>query len=111
MDLTEALRNYVEDKISLLDRHFGSEPTNIDVELEHMTTHHSGPIFRCEINIKIPSEQFVLRADSTQEDMYAAIDTCLPKIKERLEKERHKNEALLKKGGRKFKEMMRSFWE
>lgn len=109
-ELTDALRNYVEEKISTLNRHAGKDPLNIDVELEHKTAHHSGPIFRCEIMFEMPGDKKLFRAESTQEDMYAAIDTCIPKIKEQLDKERDKKQTLEKKRGRKLKEMLRKFW-
>jgi len=110
-ELTDALQNYVDEKIGQLERHLGKEPTNIDVELERMTGHQSGQIFRCEINIALPGEKSILRAESSETDMYAAIDTCIPKIKEQLERERDRRETLVKRGGRKLKDMMRNFWE
>jgi len=111
MQLTEALRNYVEDKLSNLERHLPNAPTNIDVELDHQTRHNSGPIFRCEIMYAFPREKHVLRAESTETDMYAAIDTCVPKIKLQIDQESDKRETAVKRGGRKLKEMLRGFWE
>ncbi len=111
MELTEALRNYVGDKIAHLDKHAAVAPINTDVELEHFPAHHSGPIFRCEIMYTMPGDGQVLRAEATEADMYAAIDVCLPKIKEQLDKSGQKHDALVRRGGRKLKEMMRRFWE
>ena len=107
MDLTEALRNYVEEKLGLLERHIRRNPINVDVELEHLTGQHSGPVFRCEINFEIPKEKKILRAESTETDMYAAIDTCMPKIKEQLDKEWDKRDTLARRGGRALKRLLR----
>lgn len=85
-------------------------PTNVDVELEHMPAHQSGPVFRCEINIAVPGEKSVLRAESIETDMYAAIDTCVPKVKEQLDKESHKQDTLVRRGGARLKELMRKIW-
>src|SRR3989338_6980176 len=107
MQLPEALRNYVEDKLSNLERHLPNAPTNIDVELDHQTRHNSGPIFRCEIMYAFPREKHILRAESTETDMYAAIDTCMPKIKEQLDKEWDKRDTLARRGGRALKRLLR----
>lgn len=111
MELTEALRNYAEDKVRNLSRHNGAVPQNIDIELSRETGHNSGPVFRCEIMFEMPYEKFMLRAESTETDMYAAIDTCVPKIKEQLDKERHRRDTMVKRGGRKLKEMISRWWE
>src|SRR3989338_9731178 len=111
LELTEALRTYAEDKIGQIQRHFGKDPINIDIELEYMPAHHSGPVFRCEINVEMPGQKSMLRADSTESDMYAAIDTCIPKIKEQLDKQRDRRDTRIRRGGRAFKEMLRRFWE
>lgn len=110
MTLTDALRGYVEDKLSQLDRHAADNPINIDVELEHMTNHHSGPIFRCEIMYSMPGAN-VIRGESTEADMYAAIDTCIPKVKQQLDHASDKRETRIKQGGRTFKDMMRKLWD
>jgi len=108
VELTDAIRDYVNEKVGQLERHFGSEPTNIDVELEKESGRNSGPIYRCEVNIEVPGEAAVIRADSNEADLYAAIDTCIPKLKEQLEHERKKRDTLIKKGGREFKEILQS---
>jgi len=109
--LTKALENYVDDKVGSLKRFAREQPLNIDVELEHMPKHSSGPVFRCEIMFELPNEKTMLRAESVEEDMYAAIDTCVPKIKEQLTKESDRRETIIKRSGRKLKEMMRGWWE
>lgn len=109
-ELTDALRAYVNDKVGNLERHMRKTPTNVDVELEHMPAHHSGPVFRCEINIAMPGEKQVLRGESVETDMYAAIDTCVPKIKEQLNKESDRRESLVRRGGRRLKELTRKLW-
>jgi len=110
-ELTDALRAYVNEKINALGRHLDKEPANIDIELEYMTVHRSGPVFRCEIMFDLPGGDKMIRAESVEVDMYAAIDTCLPKIKDQLEVARHKRDTLVKRGGRKLKQMMQKMWD
>ena len=106
LELTDGLREYVADKLSQLDRHTAKEPLNVDVELEHLPRPHDGPPFRCEIMFNMPGEKFMLRGDAVGETIEAAIDICLPKIKEQLDREREKRDTEIKKGGRELKEMM-----
>jgi putative sigma-54 modulation protein len=106
IEMTDAINEYINDKISQLERHYDHDPINIDIELERETGHHSGLIYRCEINVDMPHEKKVLRAASREIDLYAAIDTCIPKMKDQLEEERQKRDTLIKKGGRELKEML-----
>ena len=85
LELTEALKSYVNEKIGHLE-HFSDEILEARVELE-TSTHHQKGFFRCEVNLDLPHMQ-VLRAESTEADLYAAIDLVVPKL--RTEMERHK---------------------
>lgn len=85
LELTAALKDYVNDKIGRL-AHYSNEILEARVELE-TSTHHQKGFFRCEVNLDLPHMQ-VLRAESTEPDLYAAIDMVIPKLKTELE--RHK---------------------
>lgn len=83
LELTQALKNYVEEKISHLE-HYWDGILEARVELE-ASAHHQKGFFRCEVNLDVP-QKHVLRAESTKSDMYAAIDTVVPKLREEIEK-------------------------
>lgn len=83
LELTEALKNYVEEKVGKLD-HFIEGILGAHVELE-ASTHHQSGFFRCEVNLDVP-QKHVLRAESTESDLYAAIDAVIPKLHEQIEK-------------------------
>ena len=85
MELTEALKSYVNEKIGHLE-HYSEEIMEARVELE-ASAHHQKGFFRCEVNLDLPHMQ-VMRAESTEADLYAAIDLVIPKLREQLE--RHK---------------------
>ena len=85
MELTEALKNYVNEKIGHLE-HYSDEIMGARVELE-TSTHHQSGFFRCEVNLDLPHME-VIRAESTEPDLYAGIDMTVPKLREQLE--RHK---------------------
>jgi putative sigma-54 modulation protein len=85
LELTEALKSYVNDKIGHLS-HYSEEIMAARVELE-TSSHHQSGFFRCEVNLDMPGMQ-VLRAEHTDADLYASIDLVVPKL--RTELERHK---------------------
>lgn len=90
LDITPAIRSYVEGKFSRLERHF-DHMTNIQVIL-------SVEKERQKAEARVVVNRGTLFADSEHEDMYAAIDTLIDKLdrqiikhKEKL-KDHHRNE-------------------
>jgi len=74
LELTESLKAYVEEKVGHLE-HYSEEILEARVELE-VSAHHQKGFFRCEVNLDVP-QKYVLRAESTGPDLYAAIDAVL----------------------------------
>ncbi len=72
--LTPAIKDYIEEKMNMLDKYFGDiKVTNCDFEIELTTKHHQkGDIFRAEANISVPGD--LLRVEKTEKDLYKAID-------------------------------------
>lgn len=83
LELTEALKAYVEEKVGHLE-HYWDDVLEARVEVE-TSTHHQKGFFRCEVNLDVP-QKYVLRAESTGPDLYAAIDAVIPKLREEIEK-------------------------
>jgi len=120
LELTDSLYVYTERKLGELDKFL---PQNIsadvessgeratvqtDVELSRTNrSHQKGDIFRAEVNITLPGEKRVLRAESTQEDMHLAIDQVKEEMQRILKKHKGKARTLKDKGRRKFKKLMR----
>lgn len=90
LEVTEALKSYAEEKIGHLE-HYSDEILEARVELE-TSTHHQSGFFRCEVNLDMPEMQ-VLRAESTEPDLYAAIDAVIPKLREQIEKHKAKHRS------------------
>lgn len=74
IDLTDAIRSAVEQKLGKLDRmleRFG-DAVLIEVEVGKTSEHHNkGPYFRAEIQIWLPDKHIYV--DSQKEDLYMAI--------------------------------------
>ncbi len=92
IEVTEAIRNHVEKKVSKLERYFTETPeANVHVNLK------VNPNKSSKVEITIPFPQLVLRAEEVNEDMYAAIDLIVDKLERQIRK--HKTKV-----NRKFRE-------
>jgi putative sigma-54 modulation protein len=85
VDLTDALRNYVETKLTKLERHF-DHVTNVHVILSIEKLRQ-----KAEATLHISGADIF--ADATNEDMYAAIDALVDKLDRQVlrHKEKMKN--------------------
>ncbi|MDZ7734945.1 MAG: ribosome-associated translation inhibitor RaiA [Gammaproteobacteria bacterium] len=94
MDVTPALRDYIESKLQRLERHF-DQMTNIHVILSVEKERQ-----KAEATISVARGE--LFADTEQESMYAAIDELMDKLDRQLKKHKekltdhHRNEGGLK---------------
>lgn len=92
IEVTPAIREYVEKKVAKLDRYFTESPNaNVNVNLKVYQDKKS------KVEITIPMKDLVLRAEETHEDMYAAIDLITDKLERQIRK--HKTKV-----NRKFRE-------
>ncbi|WP_035293979.1 ribosome-associated translation inhibitor RaiA [Clostridium sp. KNHs214] len=82
IEMTEALKNIVEKKISRLDRYFEPNvPANVTLSVQKNNQ---------IIEITIPFNGIVLRGEETNSDMYAAIDLVVDKIERQIRKQKTK---------------------
>ncbi len=106
LDLTEALRDYTEKRLSFLEQFAGAE-SQVSVELEKTTNHHkSGEIFRAEVNVTTPAGS-LHRAVSEKTDLYEAIDDIRDEMKREITASKGKERRLWKRGALAVKEMLR----
>ncbi|WP_066368900.1 ribosome hibernation-promoting factor, HPF/YfiA family [Neobacillus fumarioli] len=92
IEVTPAIREYVEKKISKLERYFNESPdANVNVNLRFNQDKTS------KVEVTIPLPHLVLRAEETNADMYAAIDLITDKLERQIRK--HKTKV-----NRKFRE-------
>jgi len=93
IQLTEALRKYVEKKLSKLERYFESP---LDSEV-HVTLSVAKDVQNVEVTI--PLTGLMLRAEEKTHDMYASIDLVVDKLERQIRK--HKTKV-----NRKFRQML-----
>ena len=92
IEVTPAIREYVEKKIAKLERYFTETPNaNVHVNLKTYNDKRS------KVEVTIPMTNLVLRAEEDHDDMYAAIDLITDKLERQIRK--HKTKV-----NRKFRE-------
>lgn len=94
IEVTPAIREYVEKKIAKLERYFTETPeANVNVNLRTYSDKKS------KVEVTIPIPNLVLRAEEIHEDMYAAIDLITDKLERQIRKHKTKvNRKLREKG-------------
>jgi putative sigma-54 modulation protein len=95
IEVTPAIRDYVEKKISKLERYFTEAPdAHVNVNLKVYNDKKS------KVEVTIPMTQLVLRAEESNEDMYAGIDLIADKLERQIRKHKTKvNRKVREKGG------------
>lgn len=82
VEITDSLRNYVDSKFEKLERHFDNVTnTHVILTVEKLNQ-------KAEATMHLSGN--TLFADSTEEDMYAAIDTLIDKLDRQVKKHKEK---------------------
>lgn len=118
MELTNAVRKYVTDKVGELEKYIQAVDNTaetgqrsavvVDVEIGRTSKHHrKGDVYRAEINVSLPGEKHVLRAESEQWDLHVAIDEAKDEMQSRMKKYRSKRTDSFDRGKRAWKKLIR----
>ncbi len=108
IDLTEAIKSYVEKRLGAFTKHNPSvsEDDRAEVEVGKTTEHHhSGEIFRAETVLHMNGKKIV--ATSEKEDLYAAIDEMKDKLEREVRGGKEKKRTLWKRGAGTIKKILR----
>ena len=100
LSLTPSLKAYAKNKLEHLDK-LGLKVQIARVELEVLTDKKTKNPFRAEVNLDVGKQVF--RAESQESDMYAAIDTLIPKLYSQMEKSKLKNVSKARRLERRLK--------
>lgn len=80
LKVTESMNDYVFDKLKKLEKYIDSSE-NVRANVVIKIKNHEQ-----KVEITIPLKKFILRAEETQEDFYAAIDVIVDKIERQIRK-------------------------
>lgn len=81
IEVTEAIRDYVEKKVGKLERYFN--------EMPEATAHVNLKVYTektAKVEVTIPLPYLVLRAEETSPDLYASIDLVVDKLERQIRK-------------------------
>ena len=109
IELTPRIRDYIEKKITGLEKFFGGESkdsTNVLFEIAQKSGQKSGEIFHADCLIESPGQKFYASADT--EDVFQSIDEVRDILFNEIGKNKNKKWSVFYRGARKIKEMMRS---
>jgi len=95
IEITKAIREYVQQKIEKAVIHFESLTTEVDVNLS--VAHNSRIKANQTAEVTIYANGTVIRSEESSEDLYASIDVVADKIARRLRKYKEKREDKQKK--------------
>ncbi len=84
MELTDAIHQFIEEKISHLEKMCAQySPCDVAVEVGKTTNgQHKGDIWKAEFMMTIPGHSF--RVERVTDDLYAAIDLAKDALKQQL---------------------------
>ena len=85
LEVTEAIKNYIEDKLSRLNKYFknaGELTANVLIKKQGIDE---------RIEVTIPAKKLIIRSEESDKDLYAAIDKVTDKLERRIRKNKTRN--------------------
>ena len=91
VEITEAMRNYVTEKLGKLDKYISLEEVraNVLVKVRNYTQ---------KVEVTIPLKTLILRAEAEEQDFYSAVDNVISKLERQIRKNKTKLQKREKKG-------------
>lgn len=106
MTLTPELQSLIEQKFLPLGKFVHDHgDAKCELEIERMTDHQSGKIFRAEANFFLDGKLF--RAEATREQIEQAIDATRTELRNALQRAQGRRRSLLHRGHGILKSMLR----
>lgn len=105
IELTEAINDYLEKKLNLIEKHIKTKEAEVIADIELAKTvggQNSGDsLYKAEITLMIGGDQY--RYVAEEHELYAAIDKMKDEIVRSLRKGRERKRDRFKRGAIKFK--------
>lgn len=84
VQVTKAIENYLKDKLGKIEKYIGDSSNVKATALINVKGHNQ------KVEITIPLKSFIIRAEETRDDLYAAIDVVIDKIERQIRKNKTK---------------------
>jgi ribosomal subunit interface protein len=106
MELTGAIADYVNKRVSSLEKFSKGVEITGYVEVGKTTNHHKqGDVFKCEFDLNIDGGKFF--AMSEKSDLYSAIDDAREQIANNVTSAKDRKKTLFKRGATSVKKMLK----
>ena len=108
MEITDAIRNYAQEKMQPLERLVAHNDTSakLSIELSKTSNHHvNGQVFQAEALLHIRGKEVALR--TTQDDLYKAIDVLKDMLTRELAQHKDKERSLVRRGAHRVKSLFK----
>lgn len=108
IELTSKLREYIDKKVSSFDKILGDseDERRCNFRLGKNTKAHShGKIFFADVRVETPNKAYGAKIKGNTE--YEVVDKVKDEILKKIRRHKSKENSLLKRGGRKIKELLR----
>ena len=100
------IREFVAQKMATLEKYVTDvAAVRCEVQFEKVNTQNSGLTKRVEVNLWV--RDILYRAESIQETFEAAVNIVRDELDQEMRRAHKKHHSLMRKGGRKIKEIMR----
>ena len=100
--LSPNIKKYIEEKIAPVEKFLEkSSEIKADFEIEKLSHHKKGKVFRAEVNVLVGKKLF--RAEALKEDLYQAIVEVKDLLQREFKRFKEKRRNNIKKGGRKVR--------
>lgn len=105
-DEAKHLEDVAVNKLQALDKYVGEETdVRCEVEFQKVAPQNSGNIYRAEVNFWLGGKMY--RAEATLDSFEKALDEVRNELDKELRRAHSKRESMVRRGGRKLKEMLR----
>jgi putative sigma-54 modulation protein len=95
LDITPRLEDYVEKKVTRLDRFLGTiNEARVELSVEHTRAITDSQVAQ----ITLLSKRTILRAEERSDDIYASIDACIDKLNRQIERYKGKRQQRFRSG-------------
>mgnify|MGYP003423114230 CR=1 FL=1 len=106
MELTSAISEYVNDRLSKIEKYSKQGALSGHVEIGKTTNHHKqGEVYKAEFDININGEKFFVVSE--KEDLYSAIDDAKEEIVRKITHTKDRKQTLYKRGAASVKKMLK----
>lgn len=85
--VTGAIESYVKDKLKRIEKYIGDSANTRATAVINVKNHNQ------KVEVTIPLKTFILRAEETRDDLYAAIDVVTDKLERQIRKNKTKMQS------------------